>query len=185
MPSSKLSLALNAIDWKANIATLMGDTKSAERLALANLQLAVWSRQFENADRGNPGLCFIREMQIAGQHVAVQVALALYKPAAGSMRSMLETALYYSYFRTHPTELETLARDVGYYIEKRDILDFHRQHTVNFGELQQKLGLVSRLETWYGQVSSLIHGQIPGEWIEHKSVADIKPIKATQEVAIK
>jgi hypothetical protein len=184
MPISKLGSALNAVDWKGNIAALLSDTKAAEQLAHANLQIAIWSRQFEDVDKGNPALCFIREMQVASQHVAVLVALSLYKPAAGCMRSMLETALYYSYFRTHPAELETLARSTGYYPEKREILDFHKEHTPSFPELQQKLGVISRMDKWYGTVSSLVHGQIPGAWIEHKSVAEIKPIKATQDLAI-
>lgn len=184
MPLAKLDSALGAIDWKNNIATLMADKKSAEALAGANLRLALWSKQFEDADSGNPALCFIREMQVAGQHVAVLVALSLYKPAAGSIRSVLETALYYTYFRTHPAELETLVRGVGYYLEKKEVLEFHKVHSLNYPELQQKLGVISRMEKWYGHVSSLIHGHIPGKWIEHNSVADIKPIKVTQDAAI-
>jgi hypothetical protein len=184
MPVTKLEVALTAVDWKNNIAALVKDTQSAERMASANVQLAIWSRQFETTDRGNPALCFVREMQVAGQHVAVLVALSLYKPAAGCMRSMLESALYYSYFRTHPSELETLARSTGYYPEKKEILEFHKEHTLNFSELQQKLGAISRLESWYSRVSSLVHGHIPGKWIDHKSVAEIKPIKATQDLAI-
>ena len=66
MPLSKLKTALAAVDWKGNIESLMADTKSADRLASANLQLAIWSRQFESADVRNPALCFVREMQVAG-----------------------------------------------------------------------------------------------------------------------
>jgi hypothetical protein len=124
-------------------------------------------------------------MQVAGQHVAVLIALSLYKPAAGSIRSVLETALYYSYFRTHFSELETLARGTGYYLEKKEVLDFHKEHTFQFVERQQKLGVVSRLESWYGRISSLVHGHIPGAWVEHESVSEIAPIKATQDLAVK
>jgi len=185
MPLAKLSAALEVVDWKKNVSTFLADSKSAQALAEANLRIAIWTRQFETADHGNPALCFVREMQVAGQHVAVLISLSLYKPAAGSIRSMLESALYYSYFRCHPAELETLARGDGFYLEKREILDFHRDHTLNFVELQQKLGVISRMERWYGNVSSLVHGHIPGAWIEHKSVAEIKPIKATQDLAVK
>jgi hypothetical protein len=184
MPIDKLKTALAAVNWAKNIDIFFDDTKSVEALTAANLRLAIWARQFEIADKGNPALAFVREMQVASQHVAVLVALSLYKPAAGSIRSMLETALYYSYFRTHPAELETLARAEGYYLEKRDILDFHKRHTLRFNELQQKLGVISRLEKWYGQVSSVVHGQIPGAWVEHKAVGEIKPIKKTQDFAI-
>jgi hypothetical protein len=184
MPLKKFEAALNAIDWKKNVNALLTDSKSAQRLTAANLRLAVWARQFEMADRGNPALSFVREMQISGQHVAVLTALSLYKPAAGSMRAMVESALYYTYCRTHPSELETQARGKGFYIEKREVVDFHKEHTIEFNKLQQKLGLVSRLEKWYGQVSSLVHGHIPGAWIEHKSVAEIRAIKATQDLVL-
>jgi hypothetical protein len=184
MPISQLGAALGPVDWKNNIAALLADAKAADALEAANLRLAIWSRQFEDADSGNPALCFVREMQIAGQHVAVLIGLSLYKPAAGSIRSVLEAGLYYSYFRSHPAELETLARGVGYYLEKKEALEFHKEHTLDFLALQQKLGVVARMEGWYGRVSSLVHGHMPGVWIEHKSVADIKPIKATQDLAI-
>jgi hypothetical protein len=110
MSLTQLGNALDTVDWKKNVAVLLADAKPAEALTVANLRLAIWSKQFEDADAGNPALCFIREMQVAGQHVAVLIALSLYKPAAGSIRSVLETGLYYSYFRSHPAELETLAR---------------------------------------------------------------------------
>jgi hypothetical protein len=126
MPAAKFKAAISAVDWQKNVDELLADKTSAETLAAANLKLAIWSRQLEGADAGNPALCFVREMQIAGQHVAVLIALALYKPAAGSIRSVLETALYYSYFRTHFSELETLARGMGYYLEKRHVMSFIR-----------------------------------------------------------
>ncbi|MBR0838293.1 hypothetical protein JQ612_34275 [Bradyrhizobium manausense] len=185
MPAAKFKAAISVIDWQKNVDALLADKASAETLEAANLKLAIWSRQLEGADANNPALCFVREMQIAGQHVAVLIALALYKPAAGSIRSVLETALYYSYFRTHFSELETLARGTGYYLEKRQVIDFHKEHSLLFVERQQKLGLLSRLEGWYGRVSSLVHGHIPGVWIEHKSVSEIAPIKITQDLAIK
>lgn len=185
MPVTKLKAALDAVGWQKNIADLLADKSSAEALSHANLRLATWSRQLENADAKNPALCFIREMQVAGQHVTILIALSLYKPAAGSIRSVLESALYYSYFRSHFAELESLARGEGYYLEKKEVIEFHKQHTFLFGDRQRKLGVLSRLESWYGQISSLVHGHIPGAWIEHKSVAEIRSIKSTQDMAIK
>jgi len=184
MPLNKLKAALASIDWKKNIDAFLSDAKTAQNLADVNLKLAIWAGQLENADKGNPALCFVREMQVSGQHVAVLISLALYKPAAGSIRSMFESALYYSYLRTHPSELETIVRGTGYYLEKREVIEFHKQHTARFNELQKALGVLSRLEKWYGRVSSLVHGHIPGAWVEHESVAEIKPIKATQDLAV-
>src|SRR4029077_6105579 len=72
----------------------------------------------------------------------------------------------------------------GSYLEKREVIEFHKDHTLDFTALQQKLGLLSRMDKWYGQVSALVHGHKPGAWTEHKAVSDIKPSKATQELAI-
>lgn len=185
MAADKLKNALDAVDWKANVKAFLDENQAVEETATANLRLAVWSKQLEAADCGNPALSFVREMQIAGQYVAVLVALSLYKAAAGSMRSVLETALYYSYFRSHPAELATLARKEGFYLEKNQILDFHKVHTNGFSDLQKKMGLNSRLEVWYSDISAVIHGQIPGTWIDHQSVSQIHPIKTTEDSAIK
>ena len=124
-------------------------------------------------------------MQVSSQYVAVLVALSLYKPAASAMRIMVETALYYTYFRTHHAELATLARDPAFYVEKRDLVEYHKKHTPDFGSLQSRLGVLVRLERWYSTVSAIVHGQIPGAWVEHKIVAEIKNIAATQEVVIR
>jgi hypothetical protein len=184
MAVDKLKAALDAVDWKKNISAFLADTDASQAVASANLRLAIWSHQLESADSGNAALSFVREMQVAGQRVAVLIALSLYKPAAGSIRAVVETVLYYSYFRTHFAELETLVRGTGFYIDKRDVVEFHKQHTVGFNDNQQALGFLTRLEKWYGQISSLVHGQVPGNWIEHKSVGEIKPIKATQDLAV-
>lgn len=184
MTANKLATALGAVDWVQNVTAFLKDGTSTEALGRATLRLAVWSKQFENVDKGNPALCFIREMQVASQHVAVLTALALYKPAAASMRTMFETALYYSYFRTHHSELATLAVDSTFYVAKHNLLDYHNKHTVDFKSLQEALGLTSNLNEWYHTVSSITHGQIPGTWVEHKSVAAIKHIKSTQDIVV-
>lgn len=184
MTADKLATALGKVNWDENVAALLKDAASAEALEKANLRLAVWSKQFETVDEGNPALCFIREMQAAGQYVAILTALSLYKPAAASMRSMLEAALYYSYFRTHHSELETLARESGFYIGKRELLEYHMKHTDGFKDNQSRLNLVPRLEDWYRKVSAILHGQIPGTWVEHQSVAEIEHIKATQDIVV-
>jgi hypothetical protein len=106
MTAHKFAAAIGSVDWNQNVAEFLKDAHPATDLENANLRVAQWARQFEIVDNGNPALCFIREMQVASQNVAVLTALSLYKPAAGSMRAMLETALYYSYFRTHHSELE-------------------------------------------------------------------------------
>lgn len=178
----KLAHALKAVDWNENVKTFLSDATSVKTIAAGNLRLAVWSVQFENVDKGNPALCFIREMQTAGHHAAALAALSLYKPAAASIRAMFEAALYYSYFRTHPAELATLARGANFFVDKKLLVDFHKQHTPNFVAFEQKLGLLTRLEKWYSFVSSIIHGKTPGTWVEHKSLSEIKYVKRTLDV---
>jgi hypothetical protein len=181
---TKLQTALSSVNWANNVNALLSDAGASQRLADCNMRLAIWARQFENTDKGNPALAFIREMQIAGQSVTVLVALSLYKSAASSIRTVLETGLYYSYFRDHPAELATLARGGGYFVEKREIIDFHKRHTPDFSSIQQKLGVVSRIDNWYSAISAIVHGQIPGTWVDYKGVADIAPIKSTEGAVI-
>jgi hypothetical protein len=184
MTIAKLSAALSAVDWNSNVQEFLTDTKSAEVIADASMKLAVWARQLETIDHDNPGISFIREMQVCSQQVAALTALALYKTAAGAMRSMFENALYYTYFRTHLSELETLVRDPTFFVDKRQLIEYHKIHTIRFTELQNKLGLVPKLNAWYSKVSAIVHGQIPGKWTEHKTLSDIKHIKTTRTLVV-
>jgi hypothetical protein len=59
-----------------------------------------------------------------------------------------------------------------------------KRHTLTFSTTQQKLGVVSRIDSWYSEISAIVHGQIPGAWIDHKAVAEIAPITSTQDVVI-
>jgi hypothetical protein len=164
MTAKHLSEALNAVDWNKNAATFLSNSGLVNRLAACNLTLALWARQLEDSDKGNPALSFIREMQAAGHNVASVTALGLYKPAASAIRTVFESALYYTYFRTHPVELATLLRDSAFYVSKKDVIEFHKTHTPRFQEVQAQFGLSSRVQTWYSDVSATIHGQIPGKW---------------------
>lgn len=182
MASKHLKNALTAVDWNFNAKTFLADDELVERVATANLRIAVWAKQLEAADAGNAALSFIREMQAAGHLVAACLALALYKAAAGSIRGMLENALYYTFFRSHPKELITLTRNAKYFVDKNEILDFHRTHTAGFIEAQQQLSLIGDVESWYSHVSSIVHGQVPGVWhnqIDLAKTAHSKEVLAT------
>ncbi len=174
MSYNNLIDTLSKINWKNNFDEFSKDIPSISDLYECNKKLAVWSKQFENIDIRNPALSFIREMQVAGYHVVTLISLALYKPAAASMRGGFETALFYSYFRTHLCELSTLIRDENYYLQKSDIIDYHKIHTDNFNELQNRFNLISRLDKWYRDISSIVHGQIPGEWVKQTQLSEIE-----------
>lgn len=173
MPSKHLKTALASVDWNANVKVFLENEETTEKVEKANLRIAVWAKQLESADEGNPALSFVREMQTAGHLVAACLSLALYKAAAGSIRSLLENALYYTFFRSHKNELITLARNPKYFVDKNDILEFHKVHTIDFAATQQSLSLVQDLEVWYSHISSIVHGQLPGKWNSQINLADI------------
>ena len=185
MPSKYLEEGLNAVDWQQNVADFLAAPNAKDEISKANLRIAIWAKQFEKIDRGNPALCFVREMQLAGHHVAAASAVSLYKCAASSIRNIVETALYYSYFRCHPKELETLVRDSKFYLSKEDILEYHKKHTANFSKFQEKLNFIGKLTPWYSNVSAIVHGQIPGTWIEHKSLSEISHKTTTLDLVVK
>jgi hypothetical protein len=173
--ANHLAAALGAVNWAGNVAQYCAEVEIIERMEVAGVRLAVWSKQFENIEGTRvPAICFIREMQTAGHLVATASALGCYKLAASGMRTVVETALYYSYFRIHEVELATLLRDDKWYISKQEILDYHVLHTPGFAELQKKFPLSAILNPWYNKISAIIHGQVPGTWHTQKAIIDIK-----------
>ncbi len=166
---------LSSVDWKANITQFCGDAAVVQRVEAGSLRLATWAKQFENIEgKTNPAICFVREMQTAGHLATAAAALGCYKLAASGMRTIVETALYYSYFRVHTAELATLLRDERWYIGKQEILDYHVVHTARYSELQKKLPLADILNPWYSKLSAIIHGQIPGAWHSQSGIRGIK-----------
>ena len=170
---AKLIAALSEVKWQDNVSEFASQPALAGRLERVNYKIGVWSIELETADRGNLALSFLREAQAAGHYVACLMSLALYRPGAASMRAIIDGVLQYSYFRLHPAELETLRRDSRYFVDKRSIVDYHRQHTFGFVEKQHALGLISRLDKWYSETSAIIHGQEPGKWVTHRRLAEI------------
>jgi hypothetical protein len=160
---------LSSVAWNANIQAAFLDKPSLGKLEASLLRIAVWSKQLEVCDEKNPALCFIREMQVAAQQGAALLGLCIYKASAASARTILETCLYYTYFRTHPQELASLIRVKKYFVSKAELLDYHRLHTPNFMIHQEIFGLLGNLETWYSGVSAVVHGQIPGAWNAHSA----------------
>jgi hypothetical protein len=174
MDSSDMQKALKTIDWNSYVQEFLTHSPLIDEITSSNIRIAIWSKQFEDSDKGNIALPFIREMQIEGYHMPVLTSLALYKPAAASIRNMFESALYYTYFRSHPVELTTLVRDDKYHIDKSDIMEYHQLHTMNFMQCQECFGLLGRINIWYRGISSIIHGQIPGTWIQYDAIDKIK-----------
>ncbi|HFT7412831.1 hypothetical protein [Stenotrophomonas maltophilia] len=162
--SADLADALNGVDWNKNRDSFVSNGALVDSVHTSILRVAIWARELELIDGGNIALPFVREMQHGSHNVAKCFALALYKPAAASMRSMLECALYYTYFRSHPAELGTLVRDDKFYISKKDVLEFYKKHVPGYALRQSSLNLSDALDKWYSRTSAIVHGQIPGDW---------------------
>lgn len=171
-----LNAALLAVKWQDHVTAFCADAALVERFEASGLRLAIWSKQFEHIEgKDNQAICFVREMQTAGHLAVTATALACYKLAASGLRTVVETALYYSYFRSHPTELATLLRDDKWYVSKQEIIEYHMTHTPGFAELQKKFPLAAILNPWYSRMSAVIHGQIPGAWHSQKAISQIAP----------
>lgn len=184
-PHEHLRSALSSVPWKEHVEQLCQDADTLRALADSSLQFATWCRALESAEAGNVALPFLRSAQVEMQFVAALLALALYRPAAASMRSLAEGVLYYSYFRSHPLELRSLSAGTGFYIDKNEILEWHRVHTPQFQGRGSALDFTGPFREWYSRVSAVAHGQIPGTWGSQTSLADIKPDSSVLEAAVK
>lgn len=176
--SSLLADELSATDWAGNVKRFCSSTRHVERIEVAVGRVALWGHELERSYPENKALPFLREARVQAQQGAALVALALYRPSAAASRAVVESALYFSYFRDHPVELATLARSRGvakdWYIDKRQILDYHREHTLEFEHRQGALDLVAHLERWYRHVSSVVHGQKPGLLLSHVRLSQLR-----------
>ncbi len=179
-----LSEILKGVNWRTNIDSACADGSAIVKLEQQLMLIAIWSRQLELCDEGNPALSFIREMQNAAQQGAALIGLCLYKPSAASARTVLESCLYYTYFRTHFEELSSLLRVDKYYVSKRDIIEYHKLHTAEFTKHQDVFGLLGRTEKWYSAISAVVHGQVPGAWNDADSLAKIAYSKSTHDLAV-
>lgn len=164
MTAGSLASALGGVDWTRNVKNSLQEKSNVKRLEACAHRIALWSHEIQSVDPDNPALAFVREMQSSCISAIACLSTGLYKPAAGAMRSCIETALYFTYFSCHPSELTTLIRDERYYVSKRDIIEFHKTHTERFSDRQRDLGFLSNLDRWYSKISAIVHGQIPGVW---------------------
>ncbi len=169
--AASLPTVLTSIDWAKNVAEFIAATDVVNAIEAGCHHISVWNAELSFQDIDCPALAFLQEMKASLFFVPACMAVGLYKPAASSMRAAVENALYYTYFRSHASELRTLAQNTKYYVSKRQIIDFHSIHTPEFKTKQQDVGFVDQLEAWYSAISSIVHGQIPGVW-SSKSLKD-------------
>jgi hypothetical protein len=182
--SGNLKKALSAVDWNNNISEFCKSDKRVSRLTSCCYKISLFTHEVSFQDYDNPAVPFLQEMKASAFQAPACLALGLVKPAAGLMRASVESALYYSFFRNHPQELKTLLSKPVYYLTRKKIVDYHLLHTERFGKLDQSFNFVRKLDGWYGEISALVHGQIPGVWTS-KSLANTTPILKDAESPIK
>lgn len=182
--SGNLKAALAAVDWNNNVSEFCKSDKRVSRLTSCCFRISLFAHEISFQDFDNPAVPFLQEMKASAFQVPACLALGLAKPAAGLMRATVESALYYSYFRTHPQELRTLLSKPGFYLTRKKIIDHHLLHTERFGKINESLNLTNKLDKWYGEISALVHGQIPGVWTS-KSLANTAPLLKESDSPIK
>ena len=89
MTKARLISALTSTNWSKNVDEFCLHDSAVINLDKSALRLAVWSKQFENIEKGNPALSFIREMQSSAHITIAACALAHYKLAASGMRTVV------------------------------------------------------------------------------------------------
>lgn len=154
---------INSVDWNE----LRNQFTSSSELFLPAEKkfklLAHWARGLETIYTDNRALPFLREAQISSQDFFCSCSLGLYKCSASSIRTVFESVLYFSYFKDHLKELDSvITRNL--YMSRSVLIEYHRNHTNSFDALYTDTKLKSDLEQIYKEASSIIHGQKPGTW---------------------
>lgn len=164
MAGASLKDTLQSIDWPGNVSAFAAKSDALKSLDKGCRLVALWTDALIFQDFDNPTLPFLQEMKASCFYVPACLSLGLYKPAATLMRSFVENALYFSYFKDHHSELATLARNSSFFLDRTAIMAYHEIHTLGFKEKQAALNLASLLKEWYGTISAVIHGRVPGLW---------------------
>ncbi|EOV0854466.1 hypothetical protein ACOKV8_004582 [Vibrio parahaemolyticus] len=160
---SNFKTTIENIDWN-NLRDAFTSQESLFGKAEEKFQLlAHWSKAIETIYSDNIALPFIREAQISSQDFFCSCSLALYKCSASSIRTIFESVLYFSYFKDHVKELDSVVKR-NLYMSRASLIDYHINHTDSFESLYTETNLKSELESIYKEVSSIVHGQKPGTW---------------------
>ncbi len=161
------------IDWIQNRDRFLAQASDLNAIDEASTIFAFWAKQIETLEGSNSAIAFLRSAQASNFQAIATCSVGLYPASAAATRGIVEGVLYYSYFRTHHSELATLVRDRSYYVSRADVIEYHKRHTPEFKKCEQSLGLLSRLDNWYGGISAIVHGQIPGKWVSGASLGAI------------
>jgi len=161
---SRILEQIKNVDWANNLSVANNSSELFEKAEESQIKLALWCKQIENLYIGNAALPFIREAQVSSQDFFCLLSLGIYKASASSLRTIIESFLYFSYFKDHLVELRTLSEDSSYYTSKKEILDYHNLHSIGFKDKAHNTGFKKDIEDFYSKISAIVHGQKPGVW---------------------
>lgn len=161
---NKFFETLQNIDWNSSRDVFFQKKDNQLSFLEENLNvLAHWAKSLETIYQNNPALPFIREAQVSAQDFISVYSLSLYKNAAASMRTVFESILYFSYFKDHSVELQSVARD-KFHLSRSQIISYHEKHTENFASIYKRTSLDCILDNMYSDVSNIVHSSQPGIW---------------------
>ncbi|EIA1590742.1 hypothetical protein ACP1UU_004483 [Vibrio alginolyticus] len=156
--------AITSIDWNKIVSESMANKKQISVLESELEILQYWLRELINFHSKNRALPFLYEGHSSINDFSCAISLGLYKLSASSIRTILEAFLNFSYYKDHSVELTTLVKNNSFYLGKKDIIEYHKLHTLLFNERSEQLNTVDLLNKLYKEVSQIIHGQVPGKW---------------------
>jgi len=162
--TTELQTKLAQIDWGAIASDSLSEDAGFSEIQVNCKLMTAWLNELCDMYEGNYALSFLKEAHVSMNDYCTSMSVALYKLSAASMRTILESILYYSYFKDHTKEFHTLINDSSYYLSRTEVLEYHYKHTRNFKEGSKELNLIASMDSFYSEVSAIIHGQIPGVW---------------------
>ncbi|MFM5427192.1 hypothetical protein ACET8G_09975 [Aeromonas veronii] len=173
MSSAWVEGAMKSIDWNNIVSESMADNKQISKLEGELEILHFWLRELINFHSNNRALPFLYEAHSSINDFCCSISLGLYKLSASSIRTVLEAFLNFSYYKDHSVELTTLIKNNSFYLGKKDIIEYHKLHTLLFNERSEQLNTVDLLNKLYKEVSQIIHGQVPGKWCKCSKLNEV------------
>lgn len=104
--------------------------------------------------------------------VCILAPLGLYNAAYAALRRILDLAISFSYYVSHPVELHTVVSTGNSWVGRSGALEWHMEFTPNFRAAADALNVMAAWKEEYSKLSLFVHS-IPGpSW---KSLRDMKP----------
>tara|TARA_R110000744_G_scaffold351535_1_gene457377 strand:- start:136 stop:855 length:720 start_codon:yes stop_codon:yes gene_type:complete len=118
--------------------------------------LAIWSSRL--CDISPSGKPYLDSLAVSGVHILSQVALGSKRGASLFMRSMIEDALRYAYFKDHPIEFIKGNSAEKWYVGFEELHIYLNTHPL-LDESAVKWDICARLKSEYSMLSEWVHAR--------------------------